>query len=104
VTSPKDQPKDAKPRCWWCGEDPLYVRYHDTEWGVPVHEDRRIFEFLVLESFQAGGRTFGLPLPILIPSELHALGVKNGRRCYKIKELSEIDSRLRRRSEMPKHF
>lgn len=41
-------------RCWWCGEDPDYVRYHDTEWGVPVHDDQKLFEFLVLESFQAG--------------------------------------------------
>lgn len=41
-------------RCPWCGEDPLYVRYHDQEWGVPVYDDRRHFEFLVLESAQAG--------------------------------------------------
>jgi len=43
-----------KTRCWWCGEDPLYVEYHDTEWGVPVHDDRKIFEMLILEGFQAG--------------------------------------------------
>jgi DNA-3-methyladenine glycosylase I len=43
-----------KPRCWWCGEDPLYCTYHDTEWGVPVHDDRKIFEMLILEGFQAG--------------------------------------------------
>jgi DNA-3-methyladenine glycosylase I len=42
------------PRCSWCGEDPLYVRYHDAEWGVPLHDDRRQFEFLVLEGAQAG--------------------------------------------------
>lgn len=41
-------------RCPWCGSDPLYVRYHDEEWGAPVHDDRRHFEFLVLESAQAG--------------------------------------------------
>lgn len=41
-------------RCAWCGEDPLYVRYHDEEWGRPVHDDTRHFEFLVLESAQAG--------------------------------------------------
>ncbi|MEW5785866.1 MAG: DNA-3-methyladenine glycosylase I [Bacillota bacterium] len=41
-------------RCPWCGEDPLYVGYHDTEWGVPVYDDRLHFEFLVLESAQAG--------------------------------------------------
>jgi DNA-3-methyladenine glycosylase I len=43
-----------KTRCWWCGEDPLYVAYHDTEWGVPVHDERTLFEFLVLEGAQAG--------------------------------------------------
>jgi len=41
-------------RCDWCGEDPLYVDYHDTEWGVPVHDDRKLFEFLILEGAQAG--------------------------------------------------
>jgi DNA-3-methyladenine glycosylase I len=41
-------------RCPWCGEDPLYIKYHDEEWGVPVHDDRKHFEFLVLESAQAG--------------------------------------------------
>ncbi|MCC5911282.1 MAG: DNA-3-methyladenine glycosylase I [Clostridiaceae bacterium] len=41
-------------RCSWCGEDALYVKYHDEEWGVPVHEDHKHFEFLVLESAQAG--------------------------------------------------
>lgn len=41
-------------RCSWCGDDELYVRYHDEEWGKPVYEDRKQFEFLVLESAQAG--------------------------------------------------
>ncbi len=41
-------------RCSWCGEDPLYVRYHDEEWGVPVHDERALFEFLILEGAQAG--------------------------------------------------
>ncbi len=41
-------------RCPWCGTDPLYVRYHDEEWGVPVHDDQMLFEFLTLETFQAG--------------------------------------------------
>ncbi|RDK88820.1 DNA-3-methyladenine glycosylase I [Marinirhabdus gelatinilytica] len=43
-----------KQRCWWCGDDPLYVAYHDTEWGVPVKDDAKLFEFLTLETFQAG--------------------------------------------------
>jgi DNA-3-methyladenine glycosylase I len=41
-------------RCGWCGSDPLYVAYHDEEWGVPVVDDRVLFEFLVLEGAQAG--------------------------------------------------
>ncbi len=41
-------------RCGWCVENEIYERYHDTEWGVPVHDDRKHFEFLVLESAQAG--------------------------------------------------
>ena len=41
-------------RCLWAGSDPVYVRYHDREWGVPVHNDRKLFEFLVLEGAQAG--------------------------------------------------
>ncbi|MDP3031582.1 MAG: DNA-3-methyladenine glycosylase I, partial [Rhodocyclaceae bacterium] len=41
-------------RCPWCGVDPLYVAYHDAEWGVPCHEERTLFEFLVLEGAQAG--------------------------------------------------
>lgn len=43
-----------KSRCWWCGEDPLYIDYHDKEWGIPVHDDQILFEFLILEGFQAG--------------------------------------------------
>jgi DNA-3-methyladenine glycosylase I len=43
-----------KNRCIWCGEDPLYIAYHHEQWGVPVHDDRLLFEFLVLEGAQAG--------------------------------------------------
>ena len=45
---------NAMNRCWWAGTDPLYVRYHDEEWGRPVHDDRRLFEKICLEGFQAG--------------------------------------------------
>jgi DNA-3-methyladenine glycosylase I len=41
-------------RCAWCGADPLYVRYHDQEWGVSVHDDRKLFEMIVLDGAQAG--------------------------------------------------
>jgi len=44
----------VKPRCSWAGADPIYIRYHDKEWGVPLHDDRRLFEFLILEGAQAG--------------------------------------------------
>jgi len=43
-----------KMRCAWCGNDPLYQAYHDDEWGVPVHDDRKLFEFIILEGAQAG--------------------------------------------------
>ena len=47
-------PTIEQKRCWWCGEDPLYQAYHDKEWGVPVHDERGLFEFLCLEGAQAG--------------------------------------------------
>ncbi len=46
--------KLEKTRCTWAGTDALYVAYHDKEWGVPVHDDRKLFEFLILEGAQAG--------------------------------------------------
>lgn len=45
---------DGEKRCWWCGTDADYVRYHDEEWGLPVDDDQRLFEKLSLEGFQAG--------------------------------------------------
>jgi len=44
----------SKPRCQWPGTDPLMIKYHDTEWGTPLHNDRKLFEFLVLDAAQAG--------------------------------------------------
>jgi DNA-3-methyladenine glycosylase I len=46
--------QQAIARCWWCGDDPLYMRYHDEEWGRPVTDDARLFEKICLEGFQAG--------------------------------------------------
>src|SRR3989440_10878605 len=46
--------EDGVARCWWCADDPLYRAYHDVEWGRPVADDRRLFEKLCLEGFQAG--------------------------------------------------
>ena len=51
-TPPQHDPRC--PRCPWCGSDPLYTAYHDTEWGVPCHDERTLFEFLLLEGAQAG--------------------------------------------------
>ncbi len=45
---------DTKTRCAWCLKEPVYIQYHDEEWGKPVHDDTLLFEFLILESFQAG--------------------------------------------------
>ena len=52
--SPTTKAADGRRRCPWPGDDPLYIRYHDREWGVALHDDRRLFEFLLLEGFQAG--------------------------------------------------
>lgn len=46
--------KQQQRRCEWCGDDPLYVKYHDQEWGVPVFNERKLFEMLILEGAQAG--------------------------------------------------
>ncbi|MES2829020.1 MAG: DNA-3-methyladenine glycosylase I [Bacteroidota bacterium] len=45
---------ESKVRCSWCGTDPLYIKYHDEEWGKPVYDDKTLFEFLILEGAQAG--------------------------------------------------
>jgi DNA-3-methyladenine glycosylase I len=45
---------DGRSRCWWCGDDPVYVAYHDLHWGTPEHDDRALLELLCLEGFQAG--------------------------------------------------
>ena len=47
-------PQDNKKRCAWCLKDAQYVDYHDTEWGIPSHDDHHLFEHLILETFQAG--------------------------------------------------
>lgn len=48
------KPQDTKPRCAWVTDNPLYLSYHDFEWGVPLRDDPKLFELLVLETFQAG--------------------------------------------------
>ena len=49
-----DSPSDDRPRCFWVSAEPLYIAYHDEEWGVPVHDERKLFEMLILEGAQAG--------------------------------------------------
>jgi DNA-3-methyladenine glycosylase I len=46
--------EDGLRRCWWCGDDPLYVAYHDAEWGRPMRDEARLFEKICLEGFQSG--------------------------------------------------
>lgn len=50
----QSQVPNTTTRCGWCGDDPLYIAYHDQEWGVPLHDDQRLFELLILEGAQAG--------------------------------------------------
>src|SRR5689334_8566268 len=50
----EDHAHETTERCWWAGEDPLYIAYHDREWGFPVRDDRRLFEKICLEGFQSG--------------------------------------------------
>lgn len=54
MTQPATPEQTGLTRCDWCGKDPLYVHYHDAEWGVPQHDDDALFEKMVLEGFQAG--------------------------------------------------
>src|SRR5579871_3412033 len=53
-TANSKPPTSALKRCKWCGTDPLYMKYHDEEWGKEIHDDETLFEFLILESAQAG--------------------------------------------------
>ena len=53
-TQPTTDSSEAMPTCNWPSNDPLMIEYHDTEWGIPLHDDRKLFEFMVLDAFQAG--------------------------------------------------
>jgi DNA-3-methyladenine glycosylase I len=54
ILYPESSLKNPVSRCSWCGDDPLYIKYHDEEWGIPVHDDQKLFEMLILEGAQAG--------------------------------------------------
>jgi len=54
ILHPASSLKNPVSRCSWCGDDPLYIKYHDEEWGIPVHDDQKLFEMLILEGAQAG--------------------------------------------------
>ena len=91
-----------KIRCSWAGNIPVYIDYHDNEWGRPVHDDNRLFEMLVLEGMQAGlnwitvlkkERRFGKPLMDLILARSLFTMKQKYRNCYQIKESSETASK-----------
>jgi DNA-3-methyladenine glycosylase I len=73
-------------RCTWCGTDPLYVKYHDEEWGKPVYDDQTLFEFLILESAQAGLSW----ITILRKRENYRKAFANFN-AQKVAEFSEVD-------------
>jgi len=87
-------------RCSWCGNDPLYISYHDEEWGVPVHDDRLLFEFLVLEGAQAGlswitvlkRRGFSFVGSTICYSFMQAVGMVNDHTidCFRHREIRKI--------------
>ena len=54
MTAKRDEEYTMKIRCDWCTASQLYIDYHDNEWGIPLHDDRKLFEFLILEGVQAG--------------------------------------------------
>ncbi len=86
-----------KTRCEWCGSDPLYVDYHDREWGVPLHDDRALFEFLILEGAQAGlswltilkKRGFNFVGPTICYAFMQAVGMVNDHMidCFRHREV-----------------
>ncbi len=78
-----------KYRCAWSGTDPLYIEYHDTEWGVPVHDDRKLFEMLTLEGAQAGLSW----ITILRKRKQYRLAFDN----FNVKKISGYDARDVRR-------
>ena len=88
-------------RCSWCGDDPLYVAYHDQEWGVPIRDDRALFEKLILDGFQAGLSWTTIPsrrkasaaFDGFDPSASHATRMNASRRCCRTRESSAIARR-----------
>jgi len=75
-------------RCEWCRGDPLYVVYHDEEWGVPVHDDRRLFEMLILEGAQAG-----LSWLTILKKREHYRKSFHGFDCHRIAMYTSRDTR-----------
>lgn len=87
-----------KHRCGWCKGDALYEAYHDLEWGVSVTDDQKLFEFLLLETFQAGlswitilkkERTFAAPSTILILRKSPGMVQINTKLCWPMRESFE---------------
>lgn len=78
--------KRMKTRCEWCGTDPFYIAYHDDEWGVPVHDDRSLFEFLILEGAQAG-----LSWAVILKKRENYRKTFHGFDCERIAKYSQRD-------------
>ena len=107
--SPPEAP-DTRPRCGWSysGMSPDYIRYHDEEWGVPVHDDRLLFEFLILEGAQAGlsagrrystsARAIAKPSPPSMPARSRVSTGARSSGCCSSRASSATGSRSNRRS------
>ncbi|MCU1737719.1 MULTISPECIES: DNA-3-methyladenine glycosylase I [unclassified Pseudomonas] len=74
------------PRCFWCNDDPLYMAYHDQEWGVPLRDGQRLFELLLLEGFQAG-----LSWITILKKREHYRKVLFGFDVHKVAAMSDAD-------------
>lgn len=90
----------AKTRCDWGTTNQLYIDYHDNEWGVPIHDDRKLFEFLILEGAQAGlswetvlkkRENYRKAFNNFDPAKISRYGDKKKRHYWEIRELLEID-------------
>ena len=93
---------DEKTRCAWAGEVPIYVDYHDNEWGRPTHDDRELFELLILEGAQAGlswltilkKRGFKFVGSTIVYAYLQSIGMVNDHvaDCFVYRELAGMSS------------
>ena len=97
-------------RCGWAGSDPLYIAYHDQEWGVPLHDERALFEMLILEGFQAGlswitilrkRDNFRRAFDRFVPARIAAYDAPRSRRSWPIRASCAIAPRSKAPSYRP---